>query len=71
MILEIYLYHIPPSDKFVSHKIKYFDVIIDTNNNLSHLVYSSLTSKSFPFIIGGDHSLALGSIAEQADILII
>ncbi len=44
-------------------KIKYLDAIVNTNNNLSHLVYSSLTSKSFPFIIGGDHSLGLGSIA--------
>lgn len=61
---NLFVPYVPPSDKFVSHKkIKYFDVIIDTNNNLSHLVYSSLTSKSFPFIIGGDHSLALGSIA--------
>ena len=33
------------------------------NNNLAHLVYSVLSSKSFPFIIGGDHSLALGTIS--------
>ena len=32
------------------------------NKNLAHLVYSSLKSDSFPFIIGGDHSLGLGSL---------
>lgn len=56
--------YVPPSDKFASHKkVKYLDAVVDTNNNLSHLVYSSLTSKSFPFVIGGDHSLGLGSIS--------
>ena len=56
--------YVPPSDKFAAHKkIKYLDAIVDTNNNLSHLVYSSLTSNSFPFVIGGDHSLGLGSIS--------
>jgi len=61
---NLFVPYVPPSDKFDSHKkIKYLDTIVNTNNNLSHLVYSSLTSKSFPFIIGGDHSLGLGSIA--------
>ncbi len=56
--------YVPVSDKFASHKkIKYLDAVVNTNNNLSHLVYSSLMSNSFPFVIGGDHSLGLGSIA--------
>lgn len=51
-------------DKFSAHKnMKYIDSIIDVNTNLAHTVYSSLKSESFPLIIGGDHSLGLGSIS--------
>lgn len=56
--------YVPPSDKYLAHKkIKYLDTIINVNTNLAHLVYSSLCSKSFPLIIGGDHVLGLGSIS--------
>lgn len=56
--------YVPISDKFASHKrIKYLDSIVNMNDNLAHLVYSSLMAKSFPFVIGGDHSLGLGSIS--------
>lgn len=44
-------------------KMKYLNPIIDVNTNLAHEVYSSFTSGSFPFVIGGDHSLGLGSIS--------
>lgn len=44
-------------------KMKYLMPIIDVNTNLAHEVYSSFTSGSFPFVIGGDHSLGLGSIS--------
>lgn len=51
-------------DKFLAHKnMKYIDSIIDVNTNLAHTVYSSLKSESFPLVIGGDHSLGLGSIS--------
>ncbi|WP_291584330.1 arginase [Clostridium sp. UBA6640] len=51
-------------DKFSAHKnMKYVDSIIDVNTNLAHTVYSSLKSESFPLVIGGDHSLGLGSIS--------
>lgn len=51
-------------DKFLAHKnMKYVDSIIEVNTNLAHTVYSSLKSGSFPFVIGGDHSLGLGSIS--------
>ncbi|HZK00727.1 MAG TPA: arginase [Tissierellaceae bacterium] len=42
---------------------KYFGPIKDFNINLAHSVYSSLKSRSFPFVLGGDHSLGMGSIA--------
>lgn len=43
--------------------MKYIDTIIEVNTNLAHQVYTSLQSGCFPFVIGGDHSLGLGSIA--------
>lgn len=52
------------SDKFNSHeKMKYIDTILEVNTELAEKVYNSLSSDIFPFIIGGDHSLGLGSIA--------
>ena len=61
---NLHIPYVPPSEKYLHHeKIKYLKTILDMNNNLSHLVYSSLTSSSFPFILGGDHSLGLGSIS--------
>lgn len=61
---NLYIPDIPSSEKYMYHeKIKYLKPILDINNNLAHLVYSALSSKSFPFIIGGDHSLGLGSIS--------
>jgi len=61
---NLYIPEIPVSEKYTfNEKIKYLKPIVDMNNNLSHLVYSALSAKSFPFIIGGDHSLGLGSIS--------
>ncbi|MFL0246202.1 arginase [Candidatus Clostridium stratigraminis] len=51
-------------NKFFSHpNMKYFEPIIQVNNNLAHIVYSSIKGGSFPLVIGGDHSIGLGSIA--------
>lgn len=51
-------------NKFFSHpNMKYVDPIIQVNNNLAHIVYSAIKGGSFPFVIGGDHSIGLGSIA--------
>lgn len=59
--------HVPnvkKEDKFSSHNnMKYLSPIIEVNTNLAHQVYASLASGSFPFVIGGDHSLGLGSIS--------
>ncbi|MGL5151353.1 MAG: arginase [Clostridium sp.] len=52
------------SHKFSSHPtLKYLDEIVHCNNELATMVYSSLQEGSFPFIVGGDHSIGLGSIA--------
>ncbi|BDR67544.1 arginase [Clostridium tetani] len=51
-------------NKYSYHpKMKYLKPIIQVNTNLAQEVYASLSSKSFPLILGGDHSLALGSIS--------
>ena len=42
---------------------KYINEIIEVTENLAHKVYTSLCSESFPFILGGDHALAAGSVA--------
>lgn len=59
--------HVPvhPSEmKYNWHgKMKYLNPVIEVNKNLAHSVYCSLLGKSFPFVIGGDHSLGMGSIA--------
>lgn len=43
--------------------MKYIDEIIEMNTNLAHSVFSALSSGSFPFVVGGDHSLGIGSIS--------
>lgn len=57
--------YVPPvneSDKFVrGNSMKYLDVIVEVNNNLAELVYDTLRGGAFPLVIGGDHSLGLGS----------
>ncbi|MGL4773728.1 MAG: arginase [Clostridium sp.] len=50
--------------KFNSHAtLKYLDQVVDCNTLLAKEVYSSLCNNSFPLIIGGDHSIGLGTIA--------
>ena len=60
---NLYVPHVSSEDKYSSHdKMKYLAEVTQVNTNLAHQVYSSLCSKTFPLIIGGDHSLGLGSI---------
>lgn len=61
---NVYVPNISKEDKFKDHKsLKYLNPIITANNNLAHMVYSSLRLDGFPLIVGGDHALAIGSIA--------
>ena len=61
---NIYVRNVDESVKFSIHnKMKYVNEIVDVNNNLAHSVYCSLKAGSFPFVIGGDHSLGLGSVS--------
>jgi arginase len=52
------------NSKFSSHeKMKYLDNIIKVNTLLADKVYNSLLENNFPLVVGGDHSLGLGSIS--------
>lgn len=59
--------HVPEVEdhkKYNSHaNMKFLEPIIEVNKNLAHTVYSSLKAESFPLVIGGDHSIALGSLS--------
>ncbi|MBF8982057.1 arginase [Lutibacter sp. B2] len=61
--------HIKEDNKFSHHpKMKYLKTIVEVNTNLAHLVASSLHFNCFPLIIGGDHSVGLGSISGASKI---
>lgn len=61
---NIFVPSISKDEKYKDHKsMKYLNTIIEVNENLAHSVYSSLKGDSFPLIVGGDHSLGMGSIA--------
>jgi arginase len=61
---DLYVPTVKEYNKFFSHpNMKYLDPIVQVNNNLAHIVYSSIKGGSFPLILGGDHSLGLGSVA--------
>jgi len=61
---NIHVENVPEDSKYNYHpNMKYLQPIVDVNKNLADQVYNSLTQQSFPFIVGGDHSLGIGSIS--------
>lgn len=59
---NLYVPNVPENDKFKSGtSLKYLETIVEVNNNLAELVYDTLQGDGFPLVIGGDHSLGLGS----------
>lgn len=61
---NIYVPFCSDDEKYIDHpNMKYLSPIMEVNINLAHQVYTSLASNNFPLIVGGDHSIALGSIA--------
>lgn len=61
---NIHVPEVKDFDKYYSHSnLKYLKPIVEVNQNLAHSVYSSIRAESFPLVIGGDHSIALGSIS--------
>ena len=44
-------------------RAKYYDVISDVCERLAGLVETAVKSSSFPIVLGGDHSIAMGTLA--------
>lgn len=49
--------------KVADSRLKYLDEILKTSVKLASIVESSLDRNHFPLCLGGDHSMALGTIA--------
>lgn len=61
---EVHVKNVSSNDKYAANaKMKYLDEVIRSNVELGDKVYESLSNSYLPLVIGGDHSLALGSIA--------
>src|SRR5215469_15564996 len=56
---------VPQADERATNtsRLKYLEPIIHTSEELSELVTKALEVQEFPLILGGDHSVALGSIS--------
>lgn len=61
---NIFVPNVTIDDKYSTNSsMKYLSPIVDVNTDLAQQVYNSLKSDCFPFVVGGDHSLGIGSIA--------
>ncbi len=67
-VLEIGTVHAagPEASKSGDTKLKYFDEIVDVCEQTRDLVRQGLDQGCFPLILGGDHSLSIGSVAAIA-----
>jgi arginase len=52
--------------KIKDPKLKYLDEIVKTTDKLARIVEKSLDDGHFPLCIGGDHSMAIGTLAGAA-----
>lgn len=61
---EVYVQPVSSDSKYSSNnKMKYLDEVVNANNLLAEKVYSACSNNTMSVTIGGDHSLALGTIA--------
>lgn len=61
---NLYVKPMDACNKFANDKnMKYLSSVINVNENLAEVFYNSLNANNFPLVIGGDHSLGLGSLA--------
>ncbi|HCP75972.1 MAG TPA: arginase [Ktedonobacter sp.] len=58
----------PESQPLGNPKLKYLEPIVRVSEELANIVTSILQEGEFPLILGGDHSIALGSISGVAKI---
>ncbi len=52
--------------KVTNPKLKYVDCIVPMSRRVSGAVSTSISSGNFPLVIGGDHSLSIGSVRGAA-----
>ena len=63
-IIDIPIKKIEQEDKLKNGKnIKYFDEIFDSVKILSEKICESYSKNNFPLILGGDHSISIGSLS--------
>lgn len=61
---EVHVKNVSSKDKYAANdKMKYLDEVLDANYALAQKVYESHENSYLPLVIGGDHSLGLGSVA--------
>jgi len=53
----------PESQEIDDHKLKYLPEIVRVATLLSHKVEEIMERKEFPLVLGGDHSIAMGTIS--------
>jgi len=58
----------PESQPLGNPKLKYLEPIVRVSEELANIVTSILQEGEFPLILGGDHSIALGSISGVAKV---
>ena len=58
----------PESGSEGNLRLKYLDPIVQVSEELYHTVSNALQDNEFPLILGGDHSIALGSIGGVASV---
>ncbi|HZR45013.1 MAG TPA: arginase [Ktedonobacteraceae bacterium] len=56
----------PESQAISNPRLKYLEPIVKASEELAHLVTGALKENEFPLVLGGDHSIALGSISGVA-----
>ena len=58
----------PESQSIGDPKVKYLEPIVQVAEELADIVSSTLQAQEFPLVLGGDHSIALGSLSGVARI---
>ncbi|MFR5264968.1 arginase [Clostridium sp.] len=64
---NLYVKEVTAFEKYeVGTTMKYLSPVVKTNNNLAQSVYSTIKAGNFPFSVGGDHAMGLGTLAGAA-----
>jgi arginase len=56
----------PESIDIGDHHLKFLNTVCDVNEALANVVSGAIERKRFPLVLGGDHSMAIGTVAGVA-----